>query len=480
MQNYTVWQEKPNLYIRIIFLLLTEVQKRKCIFNGDHYALKVMRGMKMNRKKIGFQQKLTQLYPTIPSHVLPTNSTTDRYPVHRWFNFIAGFSPEFVSQCILEANLKKDSVIIDPFAGCGTTLVEANIHGIQSLGFEAHLFLANICKSKLLIETDIETINAVKDDLLTINCNGDLSEYSKASKRFLKKLIPEDSLATLVAARRKVESYTDKKYVMAYMILSKVLDLCSHSKTDGIYKAPTTKKKAQNYDEALESVCDTISEDLLFSHFNKIENRAKIIFQSSEDMSIGKQSCDLLVTSPPYLNNFDYAEMTRMYLYFWLHARNWREITEKVRNKLIVNTTTALKGHKNKIHTYRAHIPECVHEELDYYFDALSEKRKSKPGKKRYNYIVYPYFCQMTNVLKNSHRILKDSAPTHIIVSDAALYGIHIRTQKILASIMEATGFQDIEVIKLRSRGNRWVLDKREGAEEGLGEYHIIGYAKHR
>ncbi|MGD2248323.1 MAG: DNA methyltransferase [Candidatus Methanofastidiosia archaeon] len=435
----------------------------------------------MDRKKIGFQQKLTQIYPIIPSYKLPTNITTDRHPIHRWFNFIAGFSPEFVSKCIIDANLGNDSLIIDPFAGCGTTLVEANVQGVRSIGFEAHLFLANICKSKLLIETNIEIIHAIKDDLLTIDPNEKiLAEYSKASKKFLGKLIPENSLITLVTACKKVDSYTDKKYAMAYMILSKVLDLCSHAKTDGIYKAPSTKKKAHSYDEALETVCDSISEDLLFSQFNKIKNLAKIIFQSSEDMSIvKKQSCDLLVTSPPYLNNFDYAEMTRMYLYFWSHAGNWGEITEKVRSKLIVNTTTALKGHKNSIWKYRAQIPPCVHNELDYYFDALSEKRKVKAGKKRYNYIIYPYFYQMTHVLKNSHNVLKDGAAAHIIVADAALYGIHIRTQEILASIMDAVGFRDIEVIKLRSRGHRWVLDKREGTEDGLGEYQITGYAKH-
>jgi DNA modification methylase len=434
----------------------------------------------MKRKKVGFQQKLTQLYPAIPSHILPTNSTTDHHPVHRWFNFIAGFSPEFVSQCIVDADLRNDSLIVDPFAGCGTTLVEANVHGIQSIGFEAHLFLAAICKSKLLIETDINTIHTIKDELSAIDPDEELTEYSKPAKKFLEKLIPENSLHILGAARKKVESYPGKKYTIAYMIVSRVLDLCSHSKTDGIYKAPTTKKRAQIYDEALETVCNAISEDLLFSQFNKIKNRAKIMFQSSEDMSsVKKQSCDLLVTSPPYLNNFDYAEMTRMYLYFWLHAGDWGEITEKVRSKLIVNTTTALKGHKNRIATYRSQIPPCVHNELDYYFDALSEKRKIKPGKKRYNYIVYPYFYQMTNVLKSSHKALRDGAPAHIIVSDAALYGIHIKTQEILASIMDAVGFCNIEVIKLRSRGHRWILDKREGAEDGLGEYQIIGYAKH-
>jgi len=33
--------------------------------------------------------------------------------------------------------------------------------------------------------------------------------------------------------------------------------------------------------------------------------------------AVAADSGSLIVTSPPYLNNFDFAEMARMYLYFW-------------------------------------------------------------------------------------------------------------------------------------------------------------------
>src|SRR5207253_1288413 len=37
-----------------------------------------------------------------------------------------------------------------------------------------------------------------------------------------------------------------------------------------------------------------------------------------------------VVSSPPYLNNFDYADATRLELYFWGVARSWRDMTERV------------------------------------------------------------------------------------------------------------------------------------------------------
>lgn len=44
-------------------------------------------------------------------------------PVHNWHKFTAGFSYKFVD-IILEDYKDKDIVVYEPFAGCGTTLVE--------------------------------------------------------------------------------------------------------------------------------------------------------------------------------------------------------------------------------------------------------------------------------------------------------------------------------------------------------------------
>lgn len=47
-------------------------------------------------------------------------------PVHRWVPWIAGYSRDFVDDA-LERHLSRPGVVLDPFAGVGTTLVEADI-----------------------------------------------------------------------------------------------------------------------------------------------------------------------------------------------------------------------------------------------------------------------------------------------------------------------------------------------------------------
>src|SRR5207253_1223884 len=148
---------------------------------------------------------------------------------------------------------------------------------------------------------------------------------------------------------------------IAFLVLSKTLERSSHSATDGIYKAPTSKKRSFSPQEATAHVCNMIRTDLESIGDSHLAHRAQIFGKSSETMTeIGDASVSIVVTSPPYLNNFDYAEMTRMQLYFWDMASSWGEITEKVRSRLIVNTTTALKGHKQLQDAYRNGIPSVV------------------------------------------------------------------------------------------------------------------------
>ena len=73
-------------------------------------------------------------------------------PVHRWVPWIAGFSAQFVGDCLtkyLPDSRKNDAWILDPFAGVGTTLVEAYARGYNVIGFEINPYAALAAKVKL-------------------------------------------------------------------------------------------------------------------------------------------------------------------------------------------------------------------------------------------------------------------------------------------------------------------------------------------
>ncbi len=404
---------------------------------------------------------------------LPTNTTTHRHNVHRWFNFIAGFSPEYVELCLDDLS-SPGATLLDPFAGCATAPLVGLIRGFDVLGYEPHPVFCRIGRAKLGFASARERLPCIEKTILRgINSPTAAETLPESPLKYLSKLLPVRHLEPLLGARDALIEDSLDSDDLAFLILSKVLDKCSHSQTDGIYKAPTSTKKAVDPVDATEATIGMINKDL--RALPKPNNsRAKIFNSSALDMSqIADETVDIVVTSPPYLNNFDFAEMTRMHLYFWGLANSWGQITDKVRSKLLVNTTTALKGQKPKQNDYRKNIPVSVLPELDGLVASLKDQRMQRAGKKEYDFLVYPYFSQMTDILRECKRCLRPSAPIRMMIADAALYGVHISAPQLVCSIMKSLGYAKCRCEFVRKRGHRWILDKRDGSKKGLGEYEV-------
>ncbi|WP_242060399.1 site-specific DNA-methyltransferase [Aerosakkonema funiforme] len=420
-------------------------------------------------------KQLSLFEDPLPKEKLPTNLTTNRHHIHKWYNFIAGFSPEFVSKCIQNAELKADEIIIDPFAGLSTTLVQANLEGVCSVGFEAHPFFYDISLAKIFppkhpqqvkdIETFCQSLDPYERNLTNI--------WETSALTFLEKLIPESELPILASAIIAEDRLSPDRRSLYRLILSRVLELTAHSQTDGIYKAPTTQKSSLPYHDAVRKVCAQIQDDIDVIG-NSFKSSAKLHLMSSEKMlPLANESVSICITSPPYLNNFDFAEMTRMQLYFWRYASSWKEITERVRRRLIVNTTTAPTDLKRNQHLFSESLSKCFRSEIQPLVEALKQQKQLRKGKKDYYLLLYPYFAQMQSVIRELKRVLRPQSPVHLVVADAALYGVHIQTDKLLAQLMQENGFQVLKIETLRARGSRWLLEKRQGTEKGLGEFHI-------
>lgn len=407
------------------------------------------------------------------SHILPTNLTSWKHPVHRWYNFIAGYSPEFVAQCIANSALERTSTVLDPFAGCGTTLVTALDGGLNAVGYEAHPFFYRIASAKTIpLISRSRTSGIFKTLSAGLKRPVSHAALSQDAWQFLLKLFPVGALNPLLGCRDALLESEFADDPLAFLVLSRLIDECSSAQTDGIYKAPTSKKRAHPPLVVLERMEREITSDV--SPHRQIAS-ARLYAKSSERMpEVTTDSIDLVVTSPPYLNNFDYAEMTRMHLYFWNMAGSWREITSTVRSKLITNTTTALKGHKELQTAYEEEICPTVLAEISGISNLLNEIKRTKNGRKDYDYLLRPYMAQITRVYREVLRCMAPGATAHTMIADAAFYGIHVPSPQWLEETLRWVGFDDVRCDFVRARGHRWVLAKRAGSEKGLGEYHII------
>ncbi len=70
-------------------------------------------------------------------------------PVHGWYRFVLSYPPHLVRQYLSAFGLTAEDLVLDPFCGTGTTLVEAKKNRIPSLGCDAHPFAAMVSRVKL-------------------------------------------------------------------------------------------------------------------------------------------------------------------------------------------------------------------------------------------------------------------------------------------------------------------------------------------
>ncbi|MHB8779697.1 MAG: hypothetical protein ACYC6R_18350, partial [Anaerolineales bacterium] len=173
---------------------------------------------------------------------------------------------------------------------------------------------------------------------------------------------------------------------------------------------------------------------------------------------IANRSVDHVFTSPPYLNNFDYADRTRLELYFWGHAKSWGDISQQIRTVLMTSATTQISRTDVRYEIMDEFTKECpkVTDFIRESVEKLAILRKTKGGKKSYDLMVAGYFNDMYKIIKDVYRVMKPNTKALFVLGDSAPYGIHIPTDKIIGDIGIGIGFNSYEIEVLRTRGDKW------------------------
>jgi len=173
---------------------------------------------------------------------------------------------------------------------------------------------------------------------------------------------------------------------------------------------------------------------------------------------IQSESIDHVFTSPPYLNNFDYADRTRLELYFWGEAKNWGEISDNIRTKLITSATTQISRDDPRYNISKS-LEEACPDVFDFIQKSISELGKirlTRGGKKSYDHLVSGYFNDMFQVISEVYRVLKSGTKAVFVLGDSAPYGVHIPTDELIGKIGLGIGFSDFKIDVLRTRGEKW------------------------
>lgn len=390
-----------------------------------------------------------------------TSITNKNAPIHRWYLAPMAFSYTLVDK-IIDYYSNSDIKILDPFSGSATTLICAKQKGMDAVGLEKHIFMYLISSGKISWEHSLEPLEKIFIETeKQTKCNWikfSLDRYPK----FVRDCFTNDFLKKLNAIWFYLEENMNKKYEPLFTVLMSATlrkSLCSLGQLP--YIQPTKKRK-KPIDPLISfhNVYSMILNDLY--NLNGNYGQVKMIFDDARTMKkISHNKFDLIITSPPYLNNIDYADNTRMELYFFGLAKNWNDISKKVRSELITAATTQVN---NKSMDYEdqlaSSISNSVGEKILNIALELKTKSKKHSHKKYYDRMIINYFIEMNSHLQRSYQILDSQGSYFMIIGDSAPYGVHVETELIIASLAENHGFSS-DIIKIRDRGGRFSIPQK-------------------
>ena len=351
-------------------------------------------------------------------------------PIHNWYRFTAGFSYKFVDYVLKD--LPKDTVIYEPFAGCGTTLVSSQKRGLFSVGNEGQKLMYDICRAKLdwTIRKDIVDyhISRIEDTVIKEFDSYDLSEENP----LLIELYDNYNLKTLCIIRNYITSLDEESYKLFFKLaLSNVLHKTSIHPIAVPYISRNKMLKDNGHPlEKFTTTCLKMINDIDCQPRDYHPSRVFLHDSRQTNNQIEDNSCSICITSPPYLNNLDYGEVSKVLSHFWGITNSWHDITSKVYT--------------------------CFRLLSNLFLEAIKANAKNRSGKKSFHILMMHYFSDMYNVLLEMRRVLKPVSKSYLILGDSAPYGVYIPTTQILGDIAISAGFNEYAIYKIRTRGTKW------------------------
>ena len=395
-----------------------------------------------------------------------------RAPVHSWFTYPAGFSYKAVEHSIALHNLTPGkSTVYDPFMGSGTTNLVAKSLGFNSAGVEAHPFVFSITQSKMYWELAFDEVEAFVTEIpKVIGVFPSESAMSKSNEEVFPELIIKCFLPDALYAMRLIRDQikTNTKYApetrrfLSTALICTLRDI-SIAATGWPYIAPNkikitsmSKNAVVTYLKRVEKMANDLK--VIAAQASPLKTNHNVILGSSAKTNIPSESVDHIFTSPPYLNNFDYADRTRLEMYFMGEADTWGDISAKIRTKLMTSATTQISRNDIKyiLNPEIAKTSPEVFEFLSQSEESLEALRHTKGGKKSYDLLVTGYFNDIYQIVKDNFRVLKPGTEAYYILGDSAPYGVHIPTDELIGKIGVGLGFKSYDVEILRARGGKW------------------------
>ena len=418
-------------------------------------------------------------------------------PIHRWVPWIAGFSAQFVEDAIaayLPKSPRKPALVLDPFAGVGTTLIEALKAGHDAVGYEINPFAALCARAKVnCLETDPSDlraeVEAFKSSLRRFETQVDRF-WGDGDHEGLESLVGEAKQLRPAGFKSRIPFFSppvEAKFLYALdrarvllqperslfraALGATMVSFSNYSYEPSLASRPGSGKQLIENASVVTPVCRKLEEvitDIEWARQNYAYNwstRRREVLQSSYfDSRLPASSVALIVTSPPYMNNYHYVRNTRPQLY-WLGLLTDGQMTRDLEQSSFGKFwQTVRQGDEVRL---KFDSPKMK--------QAIESLRQRNPEKGYYggtgwaNYVA-TYLNDTNRMVAAFKRHLRGGGHAVVVVGNSIIQGIEFKVDQLLADMALSRGLQVVGVHIVRNKrvGNS-IIDSsvRNGDENG-------------
>ncbi|MBE0538007.1 MAG: DNA modification methylase [Phycisphaerae bacterium] len=380
--------------------------------------------------------------------------------VHRWFRYSAGFSAEWAEGAIGRALPGEGLCVLDPFAGVGTTLLAAEARGTKGTGFEAHPFVFRVARAKLGWNVPVSALHESYQELLRRARKRPAERAQPPS--LMQKCFTEESLERLGRLKRVfLEDYNDGTSLgeLLWLGITAIVRSCSVAGTAQWQYVLPNKQKANVYDpfDAFVWKMEAFALDIEAVKRAGWTESSAILQHDARVPCEHVEQVDMVITSPPYPNNYDYADATRLEMTFWGEVEGWGDLQAAARQYLVRSCSQHSAAEKLQLdELLRDPVIAAIRGELTRSCRALETLRLVRAGKKTYHTMAAAYFVDMARTLRALRTLCKSGGKMCFVVGDSAPYGVHLAVERWLGELAVDAGFGAYSFEKIRDRNTKW------------------------
>jgi len=370
------------------------------------------------------------------------------YLTHGYHRYPAKFIPQIVSR-LVEKYTKKGDLVVDPFGGCGTTLVESKVMGRISIGVDINPVAVLITKAK---KTQIKSTKVedqflkLKDKIDSFNKDTKVKVPNHERIDYWFKSEEKRKLAFLFSEILKIKDKDVQNFFCC--CFSNILKNCSiwlqksNKPTRDFNKKPTDPFVVflRRIKAMLRSNSDFYS---LLKERGFLKTSCKVYCADARKIPTKNNLVSLVVTSPPYVTSYEYADLHQLTALWFKYATNLSDFRKRF-------IGTSHNGIKEII--LNSKIAENIKQDL--------EKENKKLAKE-----VAIYFSEMNQCFKEMKRILKKNGRACVVIGNTSLKGVEILNAEVFVEQMQNLGFKIDDIIKreIPSKNLPSTRDKKTG-----------------